>query len=116
MHRWILSLISALLLGCSATPKHLLPVSDDAKEQLANNGVMAGSPLYVRIFKKENEMELWLHSPYGYVPFKTYEICRWSGGAWQDLTSDMASLRPAFQVENDGTIYAIVGELISTYR
>jgi murein L,D-transpeptidase YafK len=72
-----------LMLGlsaCKSTPKHLLPVSDEAQERLADNGVMAGSPLYVRVFKKEEEMELWLHSPYGYVPFKTYKICSWSGG------------------------------------
>lgn len=65
--------------GCDTTPKHLLPVSEDARVQLANNGVMSGSPLYVRVFKQEAEMELWLHSPYGYVPFKTYEICHYSG-------------------------------------
>ena len=65
--------------ACNTTPKHLLPVSEDARVQLASNGVMSGSPLYVRIFKKEREMELWLHSPYGYVPFKTYSICHYSG-------------------------------------
>lgn len=65
--------------GCDTTPKHLLPVSDEANERLAENGVMAGSPLYIRVFKKEEEMEVWLHSPYGYVPFKTYKICSWSG-------------------------------------
>ena len=69
----------AVLGGCDTTPKHLLPVSEDARVQLASNGVMSGSPLYIRIFKKEKEMELWLHSPYGYVPFKTYEICHASG-------------------------------------
>lgn len=73
-----LSLVLGLS-GCKSTPKHLLPVSEDAQERLADNGVMAGSPLFIRVFKKEEEMELWLHSPYGYVPFKTYEICSWSG-------------------------------------
>ncbi len=68
------------LSACKSTPKHLLPVSENARVQLASNGVMSGSPVYIRIFKKEEEMEVWLHSPYGYVPFKTYKICSWSGG------------------------------------
>ena len=72
--------LAAGLSACKSTPKHLLPVSENARVQLASDGVMSGSPVYIRIFKKEEEMEVWLHSPYGYVPFKTYKICRWSGG------------------------------------
>ena len=39
-----------------------------------------GSPLYIRIFKLEAEMEVWMQEPSGvYQLFRTYPICNWSG-------------------------------------
>jgi hypothetical protein len=38
-----------------------------------------GSPVYVRIFKKEGQLELWLKRDTGYALFRTYAICKWSG-------------------------------------
>lgn len=38
-----------------------------------------GSPLFIRIFKHENELELWLADDNGYKRYKTYTICFKSG-------------------------------------
>jgi murein L,D-transpeptidase YafK len=38
-----------------------------------------GAPAYVRIFKKEGELELWLKVNNRYTLYRTFPICRWSG-------------------------------------
>jgi murein L,D-transpeptidase YafK len=40
-----------------------------------------GAPIYIRIFKEERELELWVQTPSDtYALFKTYPICNHSGG------------------------------------
>jgi murein L,D-transpeptidase YafK len=48
-------------------------------ERLANAGVKEGSPILVRIFKSEFELELWMQKDGVFQRFATYPICRWSG-------------------------------------
>ena len=38
-----------------------------------------GAPAYVRIFKKEGELELWLKINGRYSLYRTFPICKWSG-------------------------------------
>ncbi|HTO78803.1 MAG TPA: L,D-transpeptidase family protein [Methylocystis sp.] len=38
-----------------------------------------GAPAYVRIFKKEGELELWLKVSGHYTLYRTFPICKWSG-------------------------------------
>jgi|GEM_PF-291187 murein L,D-transpeptidase YafK len=38
-----------------------------------------GAPAYVRIFKKEGELELWLRVNGRYSLYRTFPICKWSG-------------------------------------
>lgn len=38
-----------------------------------------GSPIFIRIFKKEAELELWVKKGVRYLLFKTYTICEYSG-------------------------------------
>lgn len=39
-----------------------------------------GTPAYIRIFKQESALEVWLQAPDGrFRLFKTYTICAWSG-------------------------------------
>ena len=38
-----------------------------------------GAPAYVRIFKKEGELELWLKVNGRYALYRTFPICKWSG-------------------------------------
>jgi murein L,D-transpeptidase YafK len=46
---------------------------------LAEKGLSFGSPLYIRIFKEEAELEVWLQKGASYELFKTYPICALSG-------------------------------------
>ncbi len=46
---------------------------------LAKKGLSFGSSLYVRVFKEEAELEVWLENGARYELFKTYPICALSG-------------------------------------
>ena len=47
---------------------------------LAKSGMKQESPLFVRIFKEESQLEIWKAKDDGrYYHFKTYPICNWSG-------------------------------------
>jgi murein L,D-transpeptidase YafK len=48
-------------------------------ERLAAHGVGMGVPVYLRIFKLESEIELWIEKNGRFVRFATYPICLWSG-------------------------------------
>ena len=42
--------------------------------------MQTGSPVFVRVFKEESELEIWKQRDDGrYYHFKTYPICNWSG-------------------------------------
>ncbi len=49
-------------------------------ERLAKSGVKLGAPIFIRIFKREFELELWMKRDGAFHRFATYPICRWSGG------------------------------------
>ncbi|MEM7428124.1 MAG: murein L,D-transpeptidase family protein [Pseudomonadota bacterium] len=69
-----------VLSGCLPKPKHLKPLSSEAMASLKAKGLKLGAPMFVRIFKQESEMEVWLQNSWGsYTRFKTYHVCRWSG-------------------------------------
>ena len=48
-------------------------------DRLKAQGLSLGAPVFIRIFKKESELELWMKKGARYVRFATYPICRWSG-------------------------------------
>lgn len=48
-------------------------------ETLESEDLEFGSPLFIRIFKRENELELWLRDKGNYKLYKTYVICFNSG-------------------------------------
>ncbi|HML27884.1 MAG TPA: murein L,D-transpeptidase family protein [Hyphomicrobium sp.] len=48
-------------------------------ERLAEAGVKEGSPILIRIFKSEFELELWMQRDGVFRRFATYSVCRWSG-------------------------------------
>ena len=48
-------------------------------ERLAAQGVSLGAPVFLRIFKLESEIELWVVKEGRFVRFATYPICLWSG-------------------------------------
>jgi murein L,D-transpeptidase YafK len=56
-----------------------IPDLDHFEARLAASGVKLGVPVYIRIFKLESELELWVEKDGRFVLFATYPICRWSG-------------------------------------
>jgi murein L,D-transpeptidase YafK len=74
------ALLTALS-GCLfSSSKAYAPLPDEAKGELQRLGLNLGAPLYIRIFKLEAEMEVWMQKASGdYALFRTYPICNWSG-------------------------------------
>jgi murein L,D-transpeptidase YafK len=57
-----------------------VPLGKDTLALLAKKGMQPGSPVFVRIFKEESELEIWKQRDDGrFYHFKTYPICNWSG-------------------------------------
>jgi murein L,D-transpeptidase YafK len=56
------------------------PDLDALDKRLAAQGVTLGAPVFIRIFKLEFELELWMKRGDKFELFATYPICRWSGG------------------------------------
>ncbi len=55
------------------------PDLDRIDQRLASHGVAMGVPVYIRIFKLESELELWVEKDGRFELFATYPICLWSG-------------------------------------
>lgn len=49
------------------------------EERLGALGIKRGAPVYIRIFKLESELELWVEKDGRFERFATYPICLWSG-------------------------------------
>jgi len=47
--------------------------------RLEARGLELGAPIFMRIYKKESELELWIKKGGRYALFATYPICVWSG-------------------------------------
>ena len=55
-------------------------LSSETLALMAEKGVSPNSPMLIRAYKKESELEVWKMRPDGsYVLLKTFPICRWSG-------------------------------------
>ncbi|MGE0055857.1 MAG: L,D-transpeptidase family protein [Hyphomicrobium sp.] len=73
-----------ILASCSSAPvippPSEVPLSRDTLNLLAKKGMQPSSPVFVRIFKEESELEIWKQRDDGrFYHFKTYPICNWSG-------------------------------------
>jgi murein L,D-transpeptidase YafK len=80
IRRLLVLIICTGLAGCLADDRALQPLPDQTKAELVSKGLALGAPLYVRIFKAESEMEVWLRRADGeYMLFRNYPICNWSG-------------------------------------
>ena len=78
------ALASLALTACAkveiAAP-HMAPLPKDARMLLGRKNMTVKSPIFVRIFKAESELEVWKQRADGHFHhFKTYPICNWSGG------------------------------------
>lgn len=78
----VAAIAAGLLAGCSQTeiPAHLRPLSKETMMLLGKKGVEATSPIFIRIFKEESELEVWKQRADGrFYHVKSYPICNWSG-------------------------------------
>ncbi len=48
-------------------------------QRLASKGLKSGDAIFIRIFKAESELEIWMRSGNRFVLLDTYPICHWSG-------------------------------------
>jgi murein L,D-transpeptidase YafK len=73
-----------VLAGCNPdtipSGRALAPLSDKMIAQIAEKNMDKESPILIRLFKEEAELEVWKKSRDGqFALLKTYPICRWSG-------------------------------------
>jgi murein L,D-transpeptidase YafK len=60
--------------------RHMQPLSDRMLAEIENRNMTKESPILVRIFKEESELEVWKQDKGGrFALLRTYPICRWSG-------------------------------------
>ena len=50
------------------------------EKAFAEKGLKFGSPVFIRIIKEDEELEIWVKKGTTYTLFKTYTICYFSGG------------------------------------
>src|SRR5215217_6129701 len=73
------------LAGCTggkpvASGRHMQPLSQRMLAELKAKNMEKESPILVRIFKEEAELEVWKQDNGGrFALLRTYPICRWSG-------------------------------------
>ena len=61
-------------------PKHLQPLSPQTAALIEQKGMAKNSPILLRLFKEESELEVWKQTREGrFELLKSYPICRWSG-------------------------------------
>jgi murein L,D-transpeptidase YafK len=72
--------------GCSPTVRsvsdnrHMQPLSERLLAELKSKKMEEGSPILMRVFKEESELEVWKQDSTGrFALLRTYPICRWSG-------------------------------------
>jgi murein L,D-transpeptidase YafK len=77
---------AALLAGCNTSgplpmsERAARPLSDKTLAEIEAKNMDKDSPILVRSFKEESELEVWKQDRTGrYALLKTYPICRWSG-------------------------------------
>lgn len=62
------------------TRRAMLPdVPPPLEDELKARQLAKGAPVYLRIFKTENQLEVWLRRNGVYELFRSYPICYWSG-------------------------------------
>jgi len=49
------------------------------KSEMQKKNLVMGQPIFLRIFKEESELEVWVKRGVTYELFKTYDICKFSG-------------------------------------
>lgn len=55
------------------------PAVENLDQRLAAKGLESGREVFIRIFKAESQLELWMRNGDRFVLLDTYPICHWSG-------------------------------------
>ena len=90
---WLIMLAAALLFSLPAARTHAqayTPVPQTFEDgttaparplanRLVDKGFVLGAPVFLRVFKVENVVEVWLKQGDAYALFESYPICKWSG-------------------------------------
>src|SRR6516162_1329605 len=64
----------------AAENRHIQPLSEQMLVEFAAKQMKKETPILVRIFKEESELEIWKKDASGrFALLRTYPICRWSG-------------------------------------
>lgn len=71
---------AALPPGIPLEQRHLQPIPMSVRTVMAKAGMKSADPVLIRIFKAENELEIWKKGADGrFSLLKTWPICSWSG-------------------------------------
>jgi murein L,D-transpeptidase YafK len=62
------------------------PALEALKRRLADKDVTLGTPIMIRIFKQEDDLEVWVQKAGRFELLATYNICNWSGKLGPKLT------------------------------
>ena len=74
------SLAACTSMGLDSVKKDPPKLSSKMMAQMSAKSMRPESPVLVRIFKQESELEVWKIDKTGnYALLKTYPMCRWSG-------------------------------------
>ncbi|MGH1352512.1 MAG: L,D-transpeptidase family protein [Methyloligellaceae bacterium] len=98
-----LFILTLVVAACGReAPPHLRSLSSAVISQLALKGMRADTPIFIRVFKEESELEVWKPKNDGYYHlFKTYQICKWSGKLGPKLkTGDKQAPEGFYNVSN----------------
>lgn len=55
------------------------PDLDKLSARLAQQNLTLGAPIFIRVFKREFELEVWMKRGNRFELFSTYPVCMWSG-------------------------------------
>ena len=55
-------------------------VEQQVKQSMALKGMKYGAPVFLRIFKQEKELEIWIEKDNKFQLFKTYPVCTYGAG------------------------------------
>ena len=78
-------LVAVMLGGCvsstlSVDGKATQPIPASLRAEMSKKSMVPASPIVVRIFKQESELEIWKQDKTGrFAHLKTWPMCRWSG-------------------------------------
>lgn len=106
----ILCAIVALSVAATVMVERRRPSPDTAisemqrtlPQRLDARHVAMGDPVYIRIFKQEQLLELWMKPKDQWVLFQTYDICHYSGGLGPKLeTGDKQAPEGFYTVARD---------------